>query len=58
MWPSERKFANLLNRQNRKWEYPAKRFELNGTTYPFKIDSGAVNYRVNSTVYFGWGVKF
>lgn len=34
MHKSERKFANLLTRQNRQWEYPAKRFKVSPyTTY-------------------------
>jgi len=33
MWPSEKQFADLLDKQGRKWEYPARRFKLKNTTY-------------------------
>ena len=33
MFPKEKQFANILNKQNRKWKYPAKRFKLKNTTY-------------------------
>lgn len=33
MFPRERQFANLLDEQKRKWEYPTKRFDLGSTHY-------------------------
>ena len=33
MYPSEKKFANLLTKQNRRWQYPVRRFRLKDTTY-------------------------
>ena len=33
MFPKEKQFAELLNKQKRKWEYPCQRFDLGNTTY-------------------------
>jgi len=33
MWPSEKKFANLLTEQGRKWEFHPKPFKLKNTYY-------------------------
>ena len=33
MFPSEKQFSELLDKQHRIWQYPAPRFRLNNTTY-------------------------
>jgi hypothetical protein len=33
MYPKEKEFADLLNKQHKKWIYPTKRFNLGKTTY-------------------------
>lgn len=33
MFPREKQFADLLDKQNRKWQYPASRFKINDTHY-------------------------
>jgi hypothetical protein len=33
MFPREKQFADLLDKQGRKWEYPCQRFDLGSTTY-------------------------
>lgn len=33
MFPREKQFADLLDKQNRKWQYPSPRFEIEDTHY-------------------------
>lgn len=33
MFPKEKQFADLLDKQGRKWQYPSPRFKLKNTTY-------------------------
>ena len=33
MFPKEKQFADLLDKQKKEWQYPTKRFDLGNTTY-------------------------